>query len=82
MSKRKTEVKIFAVSPAQEKEVDLYCFGSCGKIIVGAITICGGTYFPCGQDICPHEEKRTPEPIGKIKSQFVYVRKLRQVAHE
>ena len=83
MSKVNKEKRIFAVSPfAQKKEVDKFCFGSCGKILIGALTLCGGGFFPCGEEICPHEEKHMEEPVGSIESGPVYLRKLKEAADE
>ena len=54
--------KLFGVSPLiQKKEVDKYCFDICGKVLVGGLG-CDetGPLFPCRQEDCPYEDKRTP----------------------
>jgi hypothetical protein len=74
----------YGVSPIIQKElVDKYCFGSCGKIIVGAVD--GGDYigyvFPCREDNCPHEEKRS-EVLGDVNGESFCMRKLKDACDE
>jgi len=48
--------------PSQKLIIDKRCFGTCGKILIGAIDLGEdlGACFPCRQDVCPYEDKRTP----------------------
>lgn len=56
---------IYGVNPfiqSQQPIIDRRCFGSCGKILCGAVDLGDGlgACFPCRQEICPYEDKRTP----------------------
>ena len=70
---------IYAVSPdMQKKEVNEFCFGLCGKIVCAGIDIGEyGSFFPCRQDTCPHEEAITPV-IGQVLEEDVCIRKLKR----
>jgi hypothetical protein len=55
---------IYAVSlGAQKPLIDQFCFGTCGKIRIGGIIICGGPFLPCGESKCPHEEATLDDGI-------------------
>ncbi len=70
---------IYGVSPfAQKKEVDEYCFKQCKKILVGSINICGGSFFPCKEENCTHEDKYSPV-FGDVDGEDVCVRKLKEI---
>ena len=71
---------IYAVSlMIQEKEVTAYCFGSCGKILIGGIDMGEyGPFVPCKKEACPHEDKTTPV-IGQVDDIDVCIRKLKQL---
>jgi hypothetical protein len=44
----------------QKEPLDKYCFGSCGKISMGAIEIAEvGPCWVCTHDDCPHEKGHT-----------------------
>ena len=44
----------------QEKEVTEYCFGKCGKIIVGAVDMGElGAWMPCRTAECPYLDKES-----------------------
>ena len=67
---------IYAVSPFAQKElVKKFCFGECGKILLGAVELCGGSFFLCRHDLCEYEEARTPV-LGNLDNEDVCVRKL------
>ena len=69
---------IYALSPlAQKKETDEYCFGKCGKILVGGLIICDAPFLPCKEKNCPYMEKEK-ELEGEINNQRVIVRKLKK----
>lgn len=50
--------KVFALHPGQQEQIDKWCFGECGKIILGALTDPElGCLYPCSEEICIHEKK-------------------------
>ena len=69
---------LFAISAMmQEKQAIKYCFGECGKILVGGLDEAHlGPCYPCRQDDCPYEMKRTSVPMGEVQGEPVYVRRL------
>ena len=70
---------IYALHPVQQKLIDKYCFGICGKILVGGlIDDIAGAMFPCRQKKCLYEEKRLK--YGKVNKEVCYIRKLREIA--
>lgn len=78
---------VFAVlvgMPSQKPAIDAYCFGSCGKIIVGAIEIPMDDWvlmaLPCRETQCPALDRQMEEPIGTLPEtgEPVYLRKLRE----
>lgn len=73
--------KLYLVSlEAQSKEVNKYCFGECGKILIGAVEMSGLAFLPCKTEECPFLEKQMEaEPIAfdEIVYEDVYIRKLR-----
>ena len=73
---------IYVVSiGAQGKAIDEYCFKACGKILVGGLDICGGSFLPCRTNPCPFEEKRMEFGRHSIfgKREKIIIRKLRGV---
>ena len=80
---------VFAVlcdMPSQKPTIEKYCFGSCGKIIVGAIEIPMDDRvlmaLPCREAQCPALDRQMEEPIGELPEtgELVYLRKLREEA--
>ncbi|NQT04171.1 MAG: hypothetical protein HQ580_19250 [Planctomycetes bacterium] len=69
---------LFAISALiQEKQAQKYCFDQCGKIIIGGLDDATlGPCFPCRQEDCPFEFKRTSEPVGDVDGIPVYIRRL------
>ena len=69
---------LFAISAMmQEKEAKKYCFDKCGKILIGGLDDAEfGPFFPCREESCPYELKRTSVPMGEVKGEPVYVRRL------
>jgi len=81
----KEKMVLFGVSPImQEKEIDHYCFGVCGKITVGGINDdVMGPLCPCRQETCEYEDKRS-DIIGTItdtdgESIDIIIRKLKPI---
>lgn len=64
----------------QRPEIEAYCFGLCGKIIVGSMTLreygMTMTLLPCKQTECPYLHSQTDEPIGEVDGQPVILRRL------
>ena len=63
----------------QSEEINKYCFGKCGKILIGAVDLCGLNMVPCRTKKCPFLEKQMEaEPIAfdEIVYKNVYLRKL------
>ena len=76
---------VFAVlcdMPSQKPAIEKYCFGSCGKIIVGAIKIPMDdwvlTALPCREVQCPALDRQMEEPLGELPEtgEPVFLRKL------
>jgi len=73
---------IYGIPAFQKKELKELCLGSCGKIIVGALTCDDIEFAPCDIKECPHEEKN--KRVGKIELAdgervIFYIRKLKLV---
>jgi len=69
--------KIFAVLQHQEDSVHEYCFGLCGKVIVGMLgDDLLGACFPCREEDCPYEEERME--YGTNGDDVVWLRKLKE----
>ena len=90
MSTPRSEDPIFVVLfdvPSQKQAIRQYCFGSCGKILVGGILvpIAGEvhTALVCRETQCPALDRQMEEPIGELPDtgELVYLRKLREEAH-
>ncbi len=67
--------------PAQKKIIDDHCFGTCKKIIFGAVNCEGiGTLMVCRTPAteCPQLDKEMDEPIGEVDGDPVFVRKLKE----
>ena len=70
--------------PSQKPAIEQYCFGSCGKIIVGTIEIPMDDWIlmalPCREAQCPALDRQMEEPIGELPEtgEPVYLRKLRE----
>ncbi len=65
----------------QKKEIERFCFGECGAVIIGAIdSEIAGPLVPCRRDDCPFEEQCTPI-IGQtgIDNEELKIRKLRPI---
>jgi len=65
----------------QEDLITKYCFGDCGKALIGGIVDdVAGPLIPCKQEVCPYEEA-TME-AGEFKSEGeiynVTLRKLKE----
>ena len=57
--------KLFAV--VQDAQIKAWCWGSCGKGLVGSIQLAPGlAAIPCAQpgEACPHLDKDDTEPFG------------------
>jgi len=70
---------LYCVSPfAQKKEVTAYCFKACGRILVGAVVIAGGHFFPCRTTPCPYEKDNVDFGKGDAGegAESIIVRKL------
>ena len=70
--------------PSQKPTIERYCFGSCGKIIVGVIEIPMNDMalmaLACREIQCPALDRQMEEPIGELPEtgEPVYLRKLRE----
>lgn len=64
----------------QQPEIEVYCFGLCGKISIGSMTLAEDgmtmTLLPCEQAECPYLHSQTDEPIGKVDGRLVILRRL------
>ncbi len=66
------------VCNAQQDLIDKYCFKECRKIICGGITDgLIAPMWPCREETCPHEEKRSPV-MGEVNGEEFKLRKLRK----
>jgi len=73
--------KLFATAPMYQKDlVDKYCFGDCGKAVIGGL-MCpvAGPLVPCKQEVCPYEEATVVagEFVHEGEIYSVTLRKLR-----
>lgn len=64
----------------QPKEIEAYCFGLCGKIIIGSMALevddISMTLLPCRQADCPYLHSQTDDPIGTVDGNGVILRRL------
>lgn len=78
-------MKIFGLVfgiPAQKAIIDKHCFGTCKKIIMGAIDAEGiGPMMVCRTEDCPHEAANDG-PFGEVQGDEVWVRKLKESLSE
>ncbi len=66
---------------AQKEQIEKYCFESCGMICIGTISIMGGSFVFCTQEICEFEEKRLlleKEPSEEDDEYEYVIRKLKE----
>lgn len=74
---------ILADIPSQQAAVTKFCFGSCGKILVGCMRIPMDdgelVAFACRESDCPALDRQFDEPIGLFPGtdEPVFLRKLR-----
>ena len=75
---------IYAVlydEPSQTPIVKAVCFGTCGQIIIGSLTIPLDEYvlvaLTCRQEDCPALDKQMEEPCGSVDGEPIYLRKLK-----
>lgn len=68
--------------PGQQAIIDKHCFGTCGKVIVGAINAGDqiGMVFPCRTPAskCPQFDREMDEPIGDINGDPLFIRKVKE----
>jgi hypothetical protein len=70
---------IFAiVFPIQEAQIAAWCWGSCGKGLVGMIELGPYVAIGCREEVCPHVEKQATESCGTLEREDepVFLRKL------
>ena len=67
--------------PPQKKQLDAWCFGSCGKIKVGAVDLgfAGLVGSVCHIEEGPHVERDDPEPWMEFEGREYFLRKLKEV---
>lgn len=79
--------KVYAILhdiPGQQPAIKRYCFGSCGKIIVGHVhlPVAGGYLgaLVCREDACPALNRQMDEAMGSLQEtgELIYLRKLRE----
>lgn len=58
------------------------CWGLCGMGLAGALMFEGVECIPCRQDECLYLELQTPEAVGEVNDEPVYLRKLRRTAEK
>jgi hypothetical protein len=66
--------------PEQKEIISKHCFGTCGKIILGAVLDEQmGELAVCrtAKKKCPQLDKQMDEPIGEVKDEPLYLRKLK-----
>lgn len=65
--------------PSQREIIEAHCFGSCGKIIAGAINTDWCVLAPCRIEAkdCPHFLREMDCPIGEVMGDLIYIRKLK-----
>lgn len=65
----------------QQAEIERYCFGECGNVIIGGIdTDVAGPLVPCKRDECLHEEATTPVMgTSALTGEEIKIRKLKPV---
>ena len=58
--------KLFAI--VQSPQIKAWCWGSCGKGLIGSINLCEGVdAIACAQAECPHLDKDDTEPGGTVQ---------------
>ena len=79
--------KVYIVPWTIQRFAGEICWGSCGKGLIGAITIpldageieC----IPCIEDDCPHAERTMDEPMGEVRDgDTAYLRKLKEPTND
>ena len=71
---------ILAEESKQKEIIDRVCFGSCGKVIVGAMDGGGiGFLWPCRTESkdCPAFDREMEMPFGDIDGEPIILRKLK-----
>ena len=66
--------------PEQKEIISKHCFGTCGKIICGAIMSdsCGElAVCRTPKEQCPCLDKQMDESIGEVQGEPIYLRKLK-----
>ncbi len=67
--------------PEQKEIISKHCFGTCGKIILGAIMDKElGELAVCRtpKEECPQLDNQMEEPIGEVRGEPIYLRKLKE----
>lgn len=70
--------------PSQQSAMRQYCFGSCGKIMIGTISIPLDGYtltaMVCRETQCPALAREMQEPCGTLQEteEDLYIRKLQE----
>ena len=63
----------------QRSAIDALCFGSCKKILIGAVDIQGMVFFACDEKDCPHLASQLSEPtVLNHYGYDYYLRKLKE----
>ena len=85
MTRTKTLGALYAVLPdvpEQKSTIKAFCFGSCGKILVGVVEIPVGEgtllAMVCRETVCPALDQQMETPCGMLAetSEPIYLRKL------
>jgi hypothetical protein len=63
----------------QKDQISEWCWGSCGKGVIGALTFEGFTFVACRHADCPHLDREKAEPFGEVEGELVFLRKLQSV---
>jgi hypothetical protein len=67
----------------QEAEIKKYCFGLCGKILVGAIAVSAMHCMACNESDCPYLERQVDEvSFTDNRGNDYYLRKLKESEEE
>ena len=63
----------------QEELIKQRCFGDCGKISIGAVSVYGfgGLFLPCRKDECPYLDNHMDLGAEVLGEKPVYVRKIK-----
>jgi len=71
-----TKRKLYLIPfEAQKAQIDVWCFGSCGRILFGAIDLGLCTGVPCRTDHCPHVDRDIDTGIER-DGEWIVIRKL------